>query len=152
MNLSHFSNRIVSEVYSTPQPKEPNHKPKGFWVSVDDANMPWDTWCIDNQFQWENLECRHKVVLHPTANVLVISDNETLETFSRGYKNDRYSVHWRDVARTYQGIIITPYLWESRFDSRMMWYYGWDCASGCIWDAAAIQSISLEQRLELEAA
>ena len=28
-----------------------------------------------------------------------------------------------------------------RLDMETRWYYGWDCASGCVWDASAVQSV-----------
>jgi hypothetical protein len=28
----------------------------------------------------------------------------------------------------------------------LMWYYGWDCASGCIWDTSVIERVTLEPR------
>lgn len=51
-----------------------------------------------------------------------------------------YRIDWDAVAGTYQGIIITPYIWERRLGDSA-WYYSWDCASGCIWDPAAIGSL-----------
>ena len=56
----------------------------------------------------------------------------------------REDIDWAAVARCYQGIIIPTYHFEFRFDTHVSdWYYGWDCASGCIWDAGAIASVSL---------
>ncbi len=44
---------------------------------------------------------------------------------------------WGDVAEQYGGIIIAPY---SRSRSRTyLWYYGWHCASGCVWDTGIIR-------------
>jgi hypothetical protein len=49
-------------------------------------------------------------------------------------------IDWQRVAEQHQGIIITPYQWECRYS--IDWYYIWDCASGCIWDPDAIESIA----------
>jgi hypothetical protein len=27
-------------------------------------------------------------------------------------------------------------------DDNCGWYYGWDCASGCIWDSAAVERVA----------
>ena len=49
---------------------------------------------------------------------------------------------WGYLATQYQGLIIAPYLWDLRLFGPA-WYYGWDCASGCIWDLTAVESFSL---------
>ena len=51
-------------------------------------------------------------------------------------------INWRAVAGDYAGLIITPYQWSRRLEP-YSWYYGWDCASGCIWDPSAITDIKL---------
>ena len=28
---------------------------------------------------------------------------------------------------------------------KLLWYHGWDCASGCIWDLKAIDSINVRR-------
>ena len=44
---------------------------------------------------------------------------------------------WGEVAEKYGGIVISPY---SRSRSRdYLWYYGWNCASGCVWDTSLIR-------------
>jgi hypothetical protein len=32
----------------------------------------------------------------------------------------------------YDGIEINPYQFEARY--QYLWYYGWDIASGCVWN------------------
>jgi len=36
------------------------------------------------------------------------------------------------VSKEYDGIEIAPYQWDARLS--LIWYYGWDVASGCIWN------------------
>ncbi len=50
-----------------------------------------------------------------------------------------YQLEWDKVKDKYQGIIIAPYQWECRLALETCWYYGWDCASGCIWDLDCIK-------------
>lgn len=50
-------------------------------------------------------------------------------------------IDWQAVASDHDGIIISPYNWPARHE--MIWYYPWDCASGCIWNADAITSITI---------
>jgi hypothetical protein len=55
-------------------------------------------------------------------------------------------IAWDRLRERYQGLIVTPYIWERRLTMGngpdAMWYYFWDCASGCIWDPAAIASVT----------
>ena len=56
--------------------------------------------------------------------------------------NSRYfAPDWARVGEAYPGIIIAPYIWSRRLDGPM-WYYGWDCASGCVWDPSVVRSIT----------
>jgi hypothetical protein len=51
-----------------------------------------------------------------------------------------YQINWKEVQDKYDGIIITPYQWSCRLmNPTTSWYYGWDCASGCIWNTKCIE-------------
>lgn len=131
-------------------------KPVGFWVSVAGED-DWPSWCRDQEYYLAGLKHRSRVVLHDDANILLISTGDELMAFhdkfcvddpdfprARHWMDDErkyWSVHWPAVAALYQGVIIAPYLWSHRLDGPM-WYYGWDCASGCIWDLDAIWSVT----------
>ena len=66
--------------------------------------------------------------------------------FAREYGSDLFGeiqrqfsnyIMWEDVAEKHSGIIIDPY---SRARSQTyLWYYGWNCAGGCIWDTRVIR-------------
>jgi hypothetical protein len=62
-------------------------------------------------------------------------------------------IDWEKVqADGYFGMEISPYLWSRRLDGGM-WYYGWDCASGVIWDKRAFidsQLIAYEENGKLK--
>lgn len=151
MRLVHFSNKIVKRVRSNKQLEELNiiGKPNGFWVSDEDAEMSWLKWCKAEEFAPHKMKHAHSVELKSDANILIISNLKEFDKFHKTY-NGRLPgripirrINWEEVASKYQGIIITPYLWERRLDMECSWYYGWDCASGCIWDAKAISKIEL---------
>ena len=36
---------------------------------------------------------------------------------------------------------INPYIYKARYE--YMFYYGWDCASGCVWNIDSVKEISL---------
>ena len=60
-------------------------------------------------------------------------------------------VSWAGVeADGYHGIVISPYCWERRLARHARWYYPWDCASGCIWNADAIASVALMENEHVE--
>lgn len=52
-------------------------------------------------------------------------------------------IQWEKVKKEYDGIVIAPYQWECRLRNKFMWYYSWDCASGCIWNIDAIATMDL---------
>jgi hypothetical protein len=71
---------------------------------------------------------------------------EDLDAFARRYGSDLFGdileqfsnyILWEEVAGKHSGIIIHPY---SRARSRTcLWYYGWNCAGGCVWDTGVIR-------------
>jgi hypothetical protein len=71
---------------------------------------------------------------------------EDQTAFTRQYGRDLFSelqaqfsnfILWQEVAETYSGIIVAPYS-RARRDT-YLWYYGWHCASGCVWDTGVIR-------------
>jgi hypothetical protein len=122
------------------------YKPVAFWVSVQ-GEHDWAAWCESEG--WGNLSCVHEVRLRPQADVLHIRTSKQLKSFDKefGYGGYRKAsgtprqIMWAFLASFYEGVIIAPYQFGHRFD--LDWYYGWDCASGAIWDISAIESITL---------
>lgn len=133
-------------------------KPHGLWVSVQGED-DWPQWCRREDFAVDSLKVAHKVVLKPSAAIAYIRTPEELDTFHAAYAEEdkvsaslrdspycdesfafrQWPLNWGKVAADCDGIIITPYLWSRRLDGPM-WYYGWDCASGCIWNLDAIDT------------
>lgn len=155
--LEHYSTKIVSAVRSVSQRTGDKDwhwrgKPCGFWVSAKGKD-DWPSWCRAEDFATNRLAIRHRVYLMPNANVLLVTGEAELRAFDARYGRDErlrpssnYSkrlIDWRSVALDYDGIIIAPYVWECRLDPPVSdWYYGWDCASGVIWNARAIAAIA----------
>jgi hypothetical protein len=79
-------------------------------------------------------------------NIRPLQNSEDLHEFEHEYGSDLFGnilngfsnyIMWEDVAQKYKGIIIYPY---SRARSQTyLWYYGWNCAGGCIWDTSVIR-------------
>lgn len=140
-DLVHFSAEPLTHVYDCePHPERWYHKPRGLWLSVGEA---WAEWCRDNSY---GLGCYvTRVELGPAANILTLRSPGELDSFTWRYRirdDHRLDEHidWRRVMADYDGILIPEYHWSRRMD--LMWYYSWDVASGCIWRARAIASLS----------
>jgi hypothetical protein len=132
-------------------------KPEGLWVTPEKGGNPnWKECCEENGFSSENdyLKYMHEVVINKHK-VLHLTCMKNLLQFDKEYAasidglsdhfTKRYStINWRKVAKDYSGILIYPYIWEARL--AISWYYLWDCASGCIWKADAIEEIRLRQQ------
>lgn len=152
MNLSHYSDEAHIIPRSVAQggmgDMGPYSKPQGLWLSVD-GDWDWKEWCEAEDFGIGSH--RHVVELIDDANVLVLSSAGQLRAFTKAFGELRkitpqYSYHainWASVAEKYDGLIIAPYIGECRLNEDTRWYYTWDCASGCIWNAQAIKSCSL---------
>ncbi|CAB4122930.1 hypothetical protein UFOVP28_77 [uncultured Caudovirales phage] len=154
-NLTHYSHQRLKTIHSRPQPdktsegsyRSPYDKPKGLWVS-NESDHGWKDWCVGEQWELRpnSFNWRNDILLKPDASVLILEDSVDVVRFSRewGKADHKYRdsiyIDWKGVASEWQGIIIPNYLWNDRLHHQ--WYYPWDCASGCIWDADAIKSIT----------
>ena len=153
MLLRHYSAEPLGAIRSTDQNGHRRFKPVGLWVSEDSTEYGWRDWCEGEQWGLARLKYASDIVLRPDAAILILSTPLMIEDFTREYgKQEPFKfegrsipnctqVFWERVAEKYQGIIIAPYCWELRLEAGFDWYYGWDCASGCIWDADAIESV-----------
>lgn len=152
MDLSHFTSKPIDVIVSRSQEEDQYFKPNGLWVSVDGTD-DWPSWCRSEEYGDIDNEIRYKVDLNDNCKVLILSTSEQIKDFNKKYSftpaafraylgKIRY-INWKKVANDYQGLIIAPYCWELRLDTDLIWYYGWDCASGCIWDGAAVKSIEI---------
>jgi len=155
VKLIHFSDKIVKSFKSVKQYNDLDSigKPKGFWVS-DEEDYGWKQWCEAEEFRLEKLKYAHEIELEDNHNLLFITSLEQFDIFNKRYTIKLHSIidgiDWVKVSSIYDGIIITPYLWERRLDFSSRFYYGWDCASGCIWHSKAVKSIRiLEDNVEL---
>jgi hypothetical protein len=118
-------------------------------VSVEGNGDGWLTWCIEEEFNLENLTHIHEVTLSDHANVLRLSNALDLDRFTERYEDHDHPrfprwIRWDRVSDDHQGIIIAPYIWSRRLHSNTRWYYWWDCSSGCIWDADAIADVTFK--------
>jgi hypothetical protein len=147
---THCSHFKVDSINLYPVEQIKNYKPKGFWYEVDND---WQRWTDEEDFHCG--EYVFKVELND-CNILLIDTLPKLDEFhSQFYIGDRLSlrgIDWAAVAKKYDGVEIAPYQWERRLALDFMWYYGWDCASGVIWEPknAKVEYIGIREELKLQ--
>lgn len=148
MILSHYSREPLeldaARLYEQP---ERESKPRGLWLS-DDSDFGWREWCEAEDFNLGGIRHRSCWQLD-TSRVLVLSTPQQLFEFTERFRNphpgmrfiSNYCLNWAEVAGEWGGILITPYQWSARLDDRVSWYYGWDCASACVWDLSLVRRV-----------
>lgn len=148
IRMTHWSAKPLGDFIPQPDQTKPsvgNGKPRGLWLS-DDSDHGWKTWCEGEEWGLGGLIHRAEFDVDPTRVHLIRSDQELLAFNARfgvsGEHRWYHGIDWSAAASEKSGIVITPYLWKMRLDDRVGWYYGWDCASGCIWGADAIVRVS----------
>lgn len=154
----HFSKGPIGSFKPARQGFDPNgdrtDKPNGLWFSVGDDDDGWRAWCEAESFSLGSLAHRTEIVLTRSAKLLMIGDADGLDRFTErhgmpwpfggsidGYYGRGYGINWKAVADEWDAIAIAPYIGERRLHEKTHWYYSWDCASGCIWSAAAIAEL-----------
>jgi hypothetical protein len=138
----------VIAIHSVDIERSRKSKPKGLWYEVDGD---WECWCTSEEFRIDEFKFVHRVDLG-VAKILRLTTPEMIDefTFEFGIHPDWsgdarffYEIDWPNVAEDFDGIEIAPYQWERRLELSTSWYYGWDCASGCIWSPAPDTSVTL---------
>lgn len=127
----HWTRNPVRRFKALRQPGRPAVKPRGLWYERDGD---WRRWCEAEEFARDSFVHAYKIV--PTDRVLQLPTVAAVLGFDHEFGVERYTmrvIDWSRVARQWAGVEIAPYQWELRHDERVFWYYGWDCASGCIW-------------------
>lgn len=114
-------------------------KPDGLWITTDNENN-WKDWCEENCFNLENLKVRNEFKIIDTSKILYLETLIKFDMFSRSFSiADSCNINWEEVSNKWDGIIIPFYFYERRFDP--IWYYGWDCSTGCIWNTSILKEL-----------
>jgi hypothetical protein len=81
-----------------------------------------------------------------SGHIQLLQSSGDRDAFARQYGRDLFGeiqkqfsnyIIWDEVTAKYSGILINPY---SRSRSQTyLWYYGLNCAGGCIWDLSVIR-------------
>ena len=153
LTLIHFSAEPLGPIESRGQNRQATGKPTGLWVSVEGDEDGWRDWCLSEDFSLDRLAITSRIELADDAQILRVDSAAGIDELGRlfGVESEYWTgprpyfdrIDWARVAELYQGIVIAPYIWSRRLNGGAFWYYGWDCASGCIWDASAIARIDV---------
>lgn len=116
-------------------------KPSGLWYAV---GTEWIDWVETEMPKWLG-DKFYKI--ETTEQVLKIDAQYKFNEFVRkygvaskfSYDPKHMDIDWAKVAKDYAGIEIAPYRHSMRHE--YIWYYGWDVASGCIWNKSGIKSL-----------
>ena len=156
LTLRHFASAANPLTSLREREQAISHKPSGLWLT-DWSEDSWPLWCIGEDFRLESLELEYEVILNPSR-ILHLSSEAEIKAFSDKHGADlsyNYipdgpkvlrAIHWRSVAKLYDGILIAPYFHHLRTYIDTLWYDSWDCASGCVWNPRAIESFKLTAR------
>lgn len=148
-------------------PQEKHPKPNGLWFDVDGSWKRWCEaveFRLENlryRHTVRILDASRILFLRSAKQIDAFTEKyghnlsghirplrgaQDSDAFAREYGRDLFAeiqrqfsnyIMWGEVAANYSGIIIHPY---SRSRSQTyLWYYGWNCPGGCVWDTSVIR-------------
>ena len=122
-------------------------KPRGLWFSVQTgAGDGWLEWCRAEEFRVDT-DFEYAYELRLEEDRILRLEPKDLDKFTERFgiaprAGKIRDIDWAYVAKLYGGIEIAPYSYAHRHRPDSFWYYGWDCASGCVWDPASIWKVT----------
>jgi hypothetical protein len=129
------------------------NKPEGLWYECQDGSSTnWKDFCDAGLTGGSSKYDRSYNVVLNEYEILFIPDEHHFDKFAEMYsvphpadpdgsKGFDKMIDWPKVASHYAGIEICPYLQSKRMDDDAFWYYGWDVASGCVWDSSGVKEL-----------
>ncbi len=129
----HMSKNPIYKLEQKEYLQLPGSKPNGLWYGF---GKEWIDWIETGMPHWKGVYIYE--VYMDKSNILKIKGYSQIEDFTKEYilKDGQYSetyfIDWKRVSLKYDGIEINPYMWKYRLE--LGWYYGWDVASGCVWN------------------
>ena len=166
MTYYHWASDPV-RLHKMSYPQSGHPKPNGFWFDVNEEWRRWcETvqFRIEN-LQYRHtvtiLDASRILFLRNakdidvftrqyghnlSGHIQLLQSAKDIDVFAGHYGRDLFGdiqkqfsnyIMWGEVAEKHSGIIIDPY---SRARSRTyLWYYGLNCAGGCVWDTSVIR-------------
>lgn len=144
MRLIHYSRKPLAGIRSSRHSNDGSgvYKTPGLWVSVE-GEYDWLWWCKSERWGLDRFIHATEVVPSADAKIKHLSNAAEIDDFTERFHLSgspiwHRGLDWGAIRDEWQGLVIAPYCWERRLADHTGWYYGWDCASGVIWDAKAI--------------
>ncbi len=149
-----FSTNTLYKRFLKPRKDKYELKPTGLWYAIGSS---WVDWCISEDFGGLG-KYIYEVELNPKANILFLTTKKEVFSFSKKYRRQdaffkqmekslkefaSIYVDWKKVSEDYDGVEVNPYFRPLRIGHNLIWYYGWDVSSGCIWKAKTKKRITL---------
>jgi hypothetical protein len=100
-------------------------------IIIDDDQI----YKIKNVKEFEAFEKNYKSTLQNISALLGLKSEYCGDILSS------HHIDYEKLSQEYGGIEIIPYLWEKRLHMKSFWYYGWDVASGCVFNKNAVKEI-----------
>lgn len=155
LRLIHYSKKPLLRVKSVAHNDQEAgaYKTCGLWFSVEGED-DWVNWCRDESWALDSFSHATEIILQPNANVNHLSTARQIDDFTKRFSIkdqpewDR-RIDWNEIRKNWRGLIIAPYCYARRLTPHTSWYYGWDCASGVIWDAAAVKELRPAKQPEM---
>jgi len=166
MRFINYSNRPLTAIPAFRQDGSDSRwsKPIGLWFSVVDENGTdsWRSLCTFKGIDLIQQPHVTEIIFKKDARLFRLfgeNDIDALDAkhrFSPGYpewlkENPDYTrsgIRWNLVAEEYDGVIAAPHCIARHLEQH--WYFTWECASGCIWNSIAVESLSgLESQSEV---
>lgn len=124
----------VDEIKFINKNQKVHRKPTGLWYGIGTS---WIDWVEIEMPKWRKKHL-FKIEINKSK-VLVIDHKYVMEDFNKKYGVKYHGmdyIDWEEVAKSYSGIEINPYR-----DYDYDWYYGWDVASGCVWNKSGLKKV-----------
>ena len=148
-------------------PQSGHPKPNGFWFDVDGSWKKWcaavgfrpdrlrcfhEVAVIDPSRilfleTAEGIDRFTREFGHDlSAHIEPLQSSEDMRAFADRYGQDLFGeirkqfsscILWGEVAQRHAGVIVAPYIPER--SATCLWYAGWNCAGGCVWDLGVIR-------------
>ena len=147
----HMSKKPIITLRNMSYPQEVGVKPYGLWYGFGDQ---WINWVRDNVPEWEG-KYLYRIIFPQSKKIAKLNSQDTILEFNEKYMSDYFikmfgkhnankfgpvvgstMMDWPKVARDYDGIEIYPYIGRMRHE--LIWYYGWEVSSGCIWNLSDV--------------
>lgn len=159
MNTIHYSRKPLKQIYSVKPCEQSiyNLKPNGLWITFD-TKHDWSSYVKkefgDGSYSNFHRSLSYRNLLKISGDILVLDTDKKVVEFHNNFCKNRFSekkfpsnlVDWKEVSKKFDGFVVNPY--NSNLFLRhknILWHRSLSCASGCIWNAAAIEIVGCEK-------